>query len=1368
MSKTSRLFFAAAAGLASASVFAGLLYEPGNYAAQDNLILHLDGIRNVGELKAHDADATAWVDLAAGNTATFGAILGRNVTSEWTTDGYTFGNGAYGELANTINVGNAFTIQFVCDVDLSEQTSSYPTVFGAAGDLLNFYGYKGQTRFMFNTKGISGSVNAQLSNWEGRYMTALYDKKGKASFQTATGSVTAGSDTTSVGAQKLYIGDVLNPSDGNPTGYATARYLDGTLKAIRIYNKVLSTDELAANRALDEVRFFGELPVTNVVVATAVDGLEGCEGSGAYAIDADGYTFTAPQKATKDGAVYACTGYTLETWDGAQWSAPMLTAATTYAATDTSAKVRITWQWQYAHGEVTTDLDPLFGNYVTDGLVLHLDGIRNVGATLPHDYTSGRWVDLAGGKTADFHHDFPDASVWRDDGYYFGGRSYAEFATQLTGLTNTVTVQVVCDTTTNALVALKAGYADYALNWPQPFGCNDNDSLNLYYDLNNGNHQMTFKNASGGNVNIPKFQWEGRYATAIRNGKDKYILQTTSLASAAHVNGTQNDIGSLSVRVGSAGSTIGKRRQRWFLGTVKAIRVYNRVLSDAELAQNRQVDEVRFFGAAMPVTNVVVASTVRGLSGDTPEGAYALSSGGHTFTAPASVSVGDDVYSCAGYTLETWDGSAWGAPVANAGLSCTLSDTSAKVRLTWQWTHTAGPGYDAAFNDYVTDGLVLHLDGIRNAGLQAAHDDGALSWTDLATKGGAGRLVVSGESGWKSDGYYFDGKSQASYAVMNGSRTLDASYTVQEVFDFDADASHRITTAWPALLGTTDGNDAFAVYYNQNNIVNPTVMSKVLNTSTGINVYNWDGEYMNVQFDGSQIAMFTEATPSTWNAFSKKPGTRTFTFGAGEGGGGGFAIRRLAGTVKAVRFYDRVLTAAELEQNRAVDEVRFFGRAPAASGMLVVASTVDGLGGDLPCGVYSPAAGYTFTSQTAAALDGTPYELKGYTLESWDGSAWGSATEGTGASVAPDVSSASRRLTWNWAVKSRCTKLPDYDVGDYVQDGLYLHFDGIRNVGADAEHCDSTNVWVNLGTGGSALNASFDYASDVAAGDGWAADGYNFVYGGKFAKLADNPNFGCYATIQAVAEVGAGTAAYPTIFGSTDDFLNVYDFTAGTQLFLKVFNNRSEVKSGNTVTTAAGGRQQMAGAWQGEYATAIWHAGKYQIFQETVPTPANWAGKWRYNWSTWKDMPFFIGGVYKDDETFVNDRRLTGKIQALRVYTRSLSDEELEHNRLVDDARFKGILPDWNVEIAQGKFDSDSVGHYLVEGTYTFTEGPATDTVMNKTRNVVGYTVETWDEVNQVWTNAAKYDGDSYTYSGTDKVRLTWKWQPDGTILIVR
>ena len=139
------------------------------------------------------------------------------------------------------------------------------------------------------------------------------------------------------------------------------------------------------------------------------------------------------------------------------------------------------------------------------------------------------------------------------------------------------------------------------------------------------------------------------------------------------------------------------------------------------------------------------------------------------------------------------------------------------------------PRHDAAFNDYVTDGLIVHLDGIRNTGAQAVHDSTATTWADLANPGDYARFVIpDADCGWRRDGYYFDGKSVACYAIMNTPRTLGTAFTAQAVLDFDCNNSHRINTAWPGILGTTaNEKDYFAMYYNQNNCGEPAVNLKV-------------------------------------------------------------------------------------------------------------------------------------------------------------------------------------------------------------------------------------------------------------------------------------------------------------------------------------------------------------------------------------------------------------------------------------------------------------------------------------------------------------------------------------------------------------
>ena len=1364
---------AVALALASTAAHAGLLYEPGNYVAQDNLVVNLDGIRNAGLLKAHDNNAEEWKNIGrAANDATF--TFKEGDTSGWVADGYHFSGGAYGKLKFWQNMGNSMTVQIVADAKASEVSTSWPTFFGNPEDWANIYFTNKNGVVHFKADAITGLNSGNRAyaacGASVKYLNAALDSSARKQIITAADSFATGWKTGSGGSQSApgskswFFG-----SCGNSQGDLDKRYLVGTIKAIRVYNKVLSNTELAANREIDEARFFTGIPVTNVVVETAIPGLEGNEG-GVFAYDEAGYTFTAPQKATKDGTVYSCTGYTLETWNGTSWNAPVSYESCSYAATDTSAKVRLTWQWQRAHAEVPVALDPLFDGYVTDGLVMHLDGIRNVGANQPHSWTSPQWLDLvSGNNVASFQHDEGDASTWLDDGYWFGGRSFAQFVNALSGLTNTVTVQVVCDTTTNTLAKLKTASNPYVL-WPNLIGTGDNDQLNIYYDMNESHDALTSKNAGGGNVSIAKGTWEGHYATVIRNGTKNYITQGTSLTGAGQANAASGNISAATLRIGSAGGTLDLRSRRWFLGVIKAVRIYNRVLSDAELAQNREIDEARFFGAPLE-TGVVVASSVRGVEGNEPEGEYAIPAGGRTFTAPATVTVGEDTYSCTGYTLETWDGSDWGAPVSYAGvLAAALTDTTAKVRLTWQWTHTAGPGYDAAFSDYVTDGLVVHLDGIRNAGPQAAHDGGAVSWADLSTKGGAASFVNNNAvttSGWRGNGYYFNG---ASHAVMNGKRTLDGNYTVQAVLDFDTYASLREKFAqFPMLVGTTEKSDRLSIYYNQSNRETPIVACKALNNNPGFTITGWSGDYMTMIFNGSEATLFPEANPTSWKTFSSSPGTRTLTFGGsnGDDSSGAWAYRYLTGTIKAIRIYDRALSNAELTANRAADEVRFFGRAPAATGSLVVTSDVEGLSGNQPNGAFRPAAGYTFTAPAEAVVDGVTYELAGYTLETWDGSAWGAADVHDGmTAVAPDVTSGSKRLTWNWRVASRITKIKDYDVDDYAQTDLYLHFDGIRNAGATNDHDDAATTWVNLGSAGTSCNATFDYALSGQPASSWADDGYNFTYGGKFALIGGSPNLGNRVTIQVVCENPDGTGKWPHLFGATNDLCNIYYHNSNRALTFKVFNERGEsgdVKAGKRVALAAD-------AWVRKYSTAMWQTGKAALFQTVTPAASIWAGKWNYNWDDFKNQPFYIGGVYFPGNTGDTDnRRLTGKIHAVRIYKRSLSDAELEQNRKVDEARFFNNPPDSNVIVVNDGGDCEpEAGAYKVDGEWTFTATTAPDNE-GVVKAVKGYTLDTWN--GSAWVRTSGGTGDSYTYTvgaSPAKVRLTWNANPSAFFITIR
>ena len=67
---------------------------------------------------------------------------------------------------------------------------------------------------------------------------------------------------------------------------------------------------------------------------------------------------------------------------------------------------------------------------------------------------------------------------------------------------------------------------------------------------------------------------------------------------------------------------------------------------------------------------------------------------------------------------------------------------------------------------YVQDGLVLHFDGIENAGLGKPHDSSATVWKDLSSNANDANIVRStineGDLGdWLENGYRFAGYSAA-------------------------------------------------------------------------------------------------------------------------------------------------------------------------------------------------------------------------------------------------------------------------------------------------------------------------------------------------------------------------------------------------------------------------------------------------------------------------------------------------------------------------------------------------------------------------------------------------------------------------------
>ena len=125
--------------------------------------------------------------------------------------------------------------------------------------------------------------------------------------------------------------------------------------------------------------------------------------------------------------------------------------------------------------------------------------------------------------------------------------------------------------------------------------------------------------------------------------------------------------------------------------TYHAFRVYNRPLSEAELAHNRAVDAARFHGAGLAETNVVVASSQAGVEAAEVSGAYIVE-GSWNFTArEVSVPGGgaDDKWRPVGYWLDTLNDGAWTGHdyVSGTNYLHVTASHSAPVRITWKWRY---------------------------------------------------------------------------------------------------------------------------------------------------------------------------------------------------------------------------------------------------------------------------------------------------------------------------------------------------------------------------------------------------------------------------------------------------------------------------------------------------------------------------------------------------------------------------------------------------------------------------------------------------------------------------------------------------------
>ncbi len=384
----------------------------------------------------------------------------------------------------------------------------------------------------------------------------------------------------------------------------------GTCNAFRLYNRVLTADELAVNTAVDAVRFRGANPATltlpagwsfdaqtNLLKTVTVSAL----GSGTVQLGDGAAAATVTTNVVQDAPATTLTitavpsaGYAFRAWGG---DTDAITSENGAEATVTCIEpitIYAVFSPDTPPATSTADYD-----YVTNGLVVWYDGADNAGVGV-HNGTTSTWTDLSGNNR--------DATLdanlsWVANGWVNNANCYpvalgsaANTAVASAINANTFTVEFMArPTRTTTRENYFASYNTGGLGIEHNSSSKTLGQIRLWFNGNPDYDTSVMQSAGEAAVftvvsspTTQKLYKNGELAfTGTRTIADNKMLTTATYY-----------IGNDASRPGNA-----------FKGTFHSFRVYNRQLTAEEVAQNAAADRARFLEAgATSWTNAVGGS----------------------------------------------------------------------------------------------------------------------------------------------------------------------------------------------------------------------------------------------------------------------------------------------------------------------------------------------------------------------------------------------------------------------------------------------------------------------------------------------------------------------------------------------------------------------------------------------------------------------------------------------------------------------------------------------------------------------------------------------------------------------------------------
>lgn len=226
----------------------------------------------------------------------------------------------------------------------------------------------------------------------------------------------------------------------------------------------------------------------------------------------------------------------------------------------------------------------VYGEYVGKGIILYLDGINNT--RKGHDDNATVWEDLSGNNYDFIKLSSAENAIWSENSYVGDGTNRALYYNQaILADATECTIEVCYDVPklTNYYWVFQSRESNYGANGFQFFvsSAKRGSGVFLTYDNHKGLGDFdTCTDINGRTMGIAlnnqTIEFSNNtefYSTDVEEGYMQSVAQRTNY---------------------TIGSTYPWANAYYFQGNIYAIRIYNRKLSEAEIAYNCEIDKLRF------------------------------------------------------------------------------------------------------------------------------------------------------------------------------------------------------------------------------------------------------------------------------------------------------------------------------------------------------------------------------------------------------------------------------------------------------------------------------------------------------------------------------------------------------------------------------------------------------------------------------------------------------------------------------------------------------------------------------------------------------------------------------------------------------